>query len=208
MRWIQWVFITGLLTSCASSKPPSLPALDVAIPRGPTSVPFVKHEESGPFKSYLAMNLPYEGFAKIRESVEAKEQIKLINRGEAHITVVTPPEYDKILSKKISIKEIHKIAEEMKIQETPYKILCVGKGFAQVDKQKETTYFVVVSADRLFEIRKAIQKAYVAKGGKESAFDVENFYPHVTLGYTKRDLHAEDGVTKDASSCAYTLQQN
>lgn len=215
MRSLQWVFICtlnmGLLTACATQKHIGLSSLEVpaAQKRGiaSTPAPFLKHEEKGPFKSYLAMNLPYQEFANIRESLEKKDHLTLQNRGEAHITVVTPPEYDKVLSKKISIKDIHNLAEKMNIQDAEYKKVCVGKGTAKVNGHDENTYFVVVHSDRLFEIRKAIQDLYVSKGGKAKDFSADAFYPHVTLGYTKRDLHAEDGVIKDASTCILTLQE-
>ncbi|HWU43604.1 MAG TPA: 2'-5' RNA ligase family protein [Bdellovibrio sp.] len=195
MRSLHWIFIMLLLTSCASQNH-SVQS---------ESAPFLRHEEKGPFKSYLAMNLPYPEFAKIREDLEAKNHLKLLNRGEAHITVITPPEYDTILSKKISIQEIHDLAEKMKIQESPIKKICVGQGIAKLNGQDESTYFVVVHADRLFEIRKSIQNLYVSRGGKATDFNAELFYPHVTLGYTKRDLHYEDGVVKDATRCLYAL---
>ncbi|MDG0816567.1 2'-5' RNA ligase family protein [Bdellovibrio svalbardensis] len=216
MRAFQVVFFTtlsmSLLTSCATQKQTGLTALEIPASQrrgiaNTDQVPFVKHEEKGAFKSYLAMNLPYPEFEKIRESLETKEHLKLINRGEAHITVVTPPEYDKVLSKKVSIREIHALAEKMNIQDSPYQKVCVGKGSSKIDGAEQKTYFVVIHSDRLFEIRKAIQELYVSRGGKAQDFNAESFFPHVTLGYTKRDLHFEDGVTKDASSCILTLQE-
>ena len=211
MRAIQCVFIMSLLTACATQKPQGLANLDIPMTQkrnvaATETVPFLKHEEKGPFKSYLAMNLPYSEYSNIRESLEKKNGLKLTNRGEAHITVITPPEYDKVLSKKVSIQEIHKLAEKMNIQNSSYKNVCVGKGSAKVEGKDENTYFVVIHSDRLFEIRKAIKDLYISRGGKAADFNAENFYPHVTLGYTKRDLHAEDGVIKDESRCLYTLQ--
>ncbi len=217
MRVFQVVFFTtftlGLLTSCATQKHTGLATLEIPATqkRGLASkeaAPFIKHEEKGAFKSYLAMNLPYSDFEKIRESFETKNHLKLLNRGEAHITVVTPPEYDKVLSKKVSIKEIHALAEKMNIQESSFQKVCVGKGTGKVDGHDQNTYFVVIHSDRLFEIRKAIQDLYVSRGGKAKDFNADSYYPHVTLGYTKRDLHAEDGVMKDASSCILTLQES
>lgn len=219
MRAFQVVFFCaltpaltlGLLTSCATQKQAGLTSLQVpAQKRGVASgetVPFIKHEDKGAFKSYLAMNLPYAEFAKIRESLESSHHLKLINRGEAHITVITPPEYDKILSKKVSIKEIHALAEKMKIQESPFQKVCVAKGSGKIDGHEQSTYFVVIQSDRLFEIRKAIQELYVSHGGKAQDFNADSFSPHVTLGYTLRDLHAEDGIMKDASACILTLNQ-
>ncbi|QDK37840.1 2'-5' RNA ligase family protein [Bdellovibrio sp. NC01] len=211
MRAIHCVFICALLTSCATQKSTGLSSLEIpkAQKRGVASAetaPFIRHEDKAEFKSYLAMNLPYSHYEQIRTSLEKKNGLHLINRGEAHITVVNPIEYTK-LKKKISIKEIHDLAEKMNIQDAHYQKVCVGKGTAKVNHKDEETYFVVVHSDQLFEIRKAIQDLYVKRGGNASDFNAESFYPHVTLGYTKRDLHFEDGVVKDASSCMYTLQE-
>ena len=79
----------------------------------------------------------------------------------------------------------------------------MGKGAKDLDGANEKTYFVVVKSDGLLELRTKIQKAFVAAGGSAADFLPENFYPHITLGYTKRDLHYEEGIRKDDSSCKY-----
>lgn len=203
----------ALLTSCASKQATNNKALqEITYSKGLfENVPpatFIKHEDKGPFRSYVSMNLPYEGYASIRTSLEKKIPAKLLNRGEAHITLITPPEFDKILSRKVSIQEIDSLVERMKIQESPYKRICIGKASVKIQGQDESAYFVVVESDRLFAIRKAIQDLYVAKGGGAQDFNPEAYSPHVTLAYSKRDLHAEDGAVKDASSCIFTLREN
>ncbi|MBO9667026.1 MAG: hypothetical protein J7501_09455 [Bdellovibrio sp.] len=205
MRAIQWVFITALLTSCATQSPKTLSSAhytdEVFV-----QVPFVSHDENAPFKSYLAMNFSYPGFQALLKETEAREKVTLKNRGEAHITVITPPEFDKVLSKKISIQEINAIAAKMNLQGSHFHPLCVGKGKAKIKDQEQSTYFVVMDSENLFKIRKAIQELYISHGGKASDFNPDLFYPHVTLGYTDRDLHYEDGVVKDAASCIFTLE--
>ena len=80
-------------------------------------------------------------------------------------------------------------------------MLCVGKGTSQT----KSTYFVVVQSEDLFKIRKAIEILYKKKGGTDSGFKDEEYHPHVTLGFTEKDLHAQDGVMKDASSCLFAV---
>lgn len=156
-------------------------------------------------KTYLSMDLPYVAFEKLRTEIEGALGQKLLNRGEAHITVVTPPEF-KRLQNKISMKDILGVAQKMNLEKSPYRPLCVGQGVLKGSNPQEATYYVVIESDRLFEIRKEIQSLFLSKGGKSEDFSAENFYPHVTLGYTKRDLHFEDGVVKDASSCIFSLR--
>jgi hypothetical protein len=169
--------------------------------------PFIKHEGTAPFQSYLAMNLPALPFQALRLNLESylPPKEKLLHRDDAHITVVTPPEFEKILKKHMTIQEINDIAEKMGIQKTPYKPLCIGTGRVSIDGDEQRTYYVVMEASGLFKIRKAILDLYISRGGKAKDFDVDLFFPHVTLGYTKRDLHYEDGVVKDATSCKVTL---
>ena len=152
------------------------------------------------------MNLPYEDFSPLLQNLESRLKTTLKNRGEAHITVITPPEYDKI-SSKVKISEINTIAEKLGIQTVPYKLLCIGRVEKTLDQKSESAYFAVVESEKLFEIRKKIQDLYIQRGGKAGEFNAELFFPHVTLGYTLRDLHYEDGVKKDASSCVFQIKE-
>lgn len=152
-------------------------------------------------KSYLSLDLPYAPFEKMRQEVERSEQLQLLHRGEAHITVLTPPEFNQ-MKKRLNMKEIEILADKMNLQKSAYDSYCIGKGISQGDR----TYFVVIQSEDLFKIRKAIHALYVSKGGDTKDFNPELYHPHVTLGFTKRDLHLQDGVTKDASSCIRLLR--
>jgi hypothetical protein len=121
--------------------------------------------------------------------------------------VITPIEYDKILSKKIKIRDINALAEKFNIQGSHFKPVCIGKGSTTLNSDALDAYFVVVSSDDLFKLRSEIQKLYIAKGGAPSDFNPESYYPHITLGFTQRDLHLEDGVIKDERSCLYRLHE-
>ncbi|MGZ3775078.1 MAG: hypothetical protein ACXVCY_17235 [Pseudobdellovibrionaceae bacterium] len=158
-------------------------------------------------KTYLSLDLPYSAFQKILKDLEVQIGTTLKNRGEAHITVISPPEFNK-LQKKISMKEINVLADEMSLSQAPYKLLCIGKGSLSNQKADQSTYYAVVESERLFQIRTAIQKLYIKKGGKAADFNAEIYYPHVTLGFTDKDLYYEDGVKKDSNSCIYSLSAN
>lgn len=155
-------------------------------------------------KSYLSFKLPYLPFEKIRVELEKSKNLNLKHRGEAHITVVTPPEV-KALANKMTLQEIKELAHQHKLQESPYKLICVGRGVHKQNPEVGETYYVVVESERLFEIRRKIQAVYISKGGDLKSFNPEIFYPHVTLGFKKRDLHLEDGVLKNSSTCIYSL---
>lgn len=212
LRILQWPLISFslliLLTSCISKTSqinPAMPQIQYSLgelqKEGRSSASDSVKKEN---LSYLALNLPFTEFEKIRKNIEAKQGLTLQHRGEAHITVITPPEYKK-LSKKVSMQEITALADEMDLLHSPYKLLCVGKASITEQEKAKATYYVVVQSDRLFQIRKAVEMLFVKKGGAAGDFSSDVYYPHVTLGFTDRDLHYEDGVIKDASSCLYSL---
>lgn len=143
---------------------------------------------------WMGQALHFEPFDAIRKQIENDLGRPLKNRGEAHITVVTPPEW-KVLSAKLSMADAEKLAREAHLQASAFEAVCIGKGEAQ----NMTTYFVVVRSPELLHFRTRLEELFKSKGGQ--GFDGSHFYPHVTLGYTERDLHEQDGVIKNESSC-------
>jgi len=175
------------------------------------SMPFITHTGTKPFSSYLTMNIPHKPVLKISKNIGEIIGRKLKNRGEAHITVITPPEFDNILKPYLSIERIHQIAEQNTIQDASFDIVCIGSGSIVTKtsdksievkqiKEKEETFFLVVTSDDFFKLRKEIGRAFENAGGAKGAFNPEKFQPHITIGFTKRDLHASDGVVKDINS--------
>ena len=164
------------------------------------SQPFIENKGTGFFQSYLTMNLPYEPVKRVWKQIERAIGRKLINRGEAHITVLTPPEFTAGIDKKVSIEEIHKIAKRMKIQKADFDVICIGSGQKEVEGNLEETFFLVVTSPDLMKIRKAVKRLFVKRGGDAKLFNPQKFFPHVTIGFTKRDLHESDGVIKGENS--------
>lgn len=172
-----------------------------------SKLPFQSHQGPGAFASYLVMDVKYPPVADLyKQLLVAIKGVSLINRGEAHITVVTPVEYTEILKSKLSMTEIDDIAKKNKIQDSKFEVVCVGKGSLEVNSKTEDAYYVVVRSPDLLKIREEIQKLFIMKGGDKDFFKPQYFYPHITLGFTLRDLHVDDGVIKDESSCVYDLE--
>ncbi|KAJ2338139.1 hypothetical protein GGH92_007306, partial [Coemansia sp. RSA 2673] len=59
-------------------------------------IPFSNHSNNRPFGSYLQQTLDFTHFADLFKAINATVGT-LQSRGEAHITVVSPPEYDRVL---------------------------------------------------------------------------------------------------------------
>jgi len=167
----------------------------------------ISHIGNGEFDSYLAMNLPFAPEQKLKSQIEKTFSIKLKQRGEAHVTVITPVEFWQVLKPAgVTMKEIDEIASAQNIQATTLKALCVGRGNAKLGNKTASTFYVVVEALDLIKLRKKVQNRFEELGGKKGAFKAEWFYPHITVGFTDRDLHEADGVIKNIDSCVAELK--
>ncbi len=162
------------------------------------SVEFVPHTGTGKYASYLAMNIPFAPTERLRENLENTFNVSLKHRGEAHVTVVTPPEFER-LSSNISIQQINLIAATH-IQQHSFKIECLGESKTILNGEIARTFFLVISSDDLVVLRKQIALAYHISGGEVPAF-LNDYSPHITIGFTHRDLHSSDGVIKNSLSC-------
>lgn len=187
-----------LVTSCATHSPRAFANFQYSAADLQAEAPTSKIKS----KSYLSLDVPFKVFDRLRTEVEETYHVKLKHRGEAHITVITPPEI-KALKSKVSFEEIQEIASSLEMHKVPYKLVCIGKG--TLKGQSSSTFYVVVDSERLFQIRKAVEDVFTKRGGLKKDFNSDLFYPHITLGFTEKDLHFEDGVIKDASTCIHAL---
>ena len=167
---------------------------------------FVPHTGDGEWNNYLAMNLPFAPVADVFKQLLIKERIQLTSRAEAHLTIITPIEYWRTLKPAgVTIAEINELAAKAKIQSLGFTPICLGQGSALLEGTIEKTFYIVVKSSDAINMRKAIKKLFVSRGGDASLFLPESFYPHITIGFTKRDLHESDKVIKNKSTCIYEL---
>lgn len=200
MRFVVSVLMFALGFSGVSVQAGEAYRLSPAIHDG-TAVERLSHSGPGRWDSYLTMNLPFDPMRALLEQVQRRDGVVLKSRGEAHITVITPVEFWEVLKDRVSMDEIDAIAREAGIQESSFQVVCLGKGEAEVAGRIESTYFVVVSSDDLISIRESVRDLFVSRGGDPNAFNPRHFFPHITLGFTQRDLHESDGIIKDSRSC-------
>jgi 2'-5' RNA ligase len=149
---------------------------------------------------YIAVELEFAPYSQQRQRIEKKLKLQLKHRGEAHITVITPPEIQK-LAQSISINEIKELAQKNGLQNSKFTSICVGQGQKLIDDKTESTYFVVIDSPELFTFRQKIQDLFIKRGGNLQNFNALAYAPHITLGFTKKDLHVQDGVNKTRQSC-------
>jgi hypothetical protein len=156
----------------------------------------------------LVRNINFEPVNELNEQLKTVFGMPLQSRGEAHITVITPPDFSGALNggqglhEFFSTDEIHSAFKDQ-IQTTNFKILCVG-GAHSLDGK--TVFYLVVDSPDLFEIRKTLQTEYERRAqlaGKVAHFDYSNFYPHITIGYIKDDIH---GISKGQETCLKDIE--
>ncbi len=190
-----------LISTSIAQAAVSLP-LDKAVLNN-QDMPFVSHRGEGRFDTTLAMNVQYAPVKALRDELTQAlgYDLKFFTlwqvTGEAHITVLTPIEYFDKIKPFVSIERIETIAQKMNIQNSEFDILGLGRGQASLSGKTEETYFIIVHAQNLLEIRKQIYTEYLKNGGPAEAWDPNLFYPHITVGYSLRDLHIDDGVVKN-----------
>ena len=171
-----------------------------------TSEPFIAHQGPGQWDSYLALNLPFASAAELRAAIEEREGVVLKHRGEAHVTVVTPIEYWQYLRPVgITMEDIHLLARQARLQSARLSAVCLGQGQAPLADRLESTYFVVVKSPELVKLREELEDLYLLRGGDPLGFRASWFFPHITIGFTKDDLHESNGVIKDERSCVSSL---
>ena len=55
-------------------------------------------------------------------------------------------------------------------------------------------------------IRQKISDLVHKRSGEGRLLSVDDYYPHITIGFTKKDLHANDGIVKDLESCLFATE--
>ena len=168
-----------------------------------SAVPFQPHTAAG-FGSYLVMNLNVTYLQPLIAELNATSSLSLKSRGEAHITVISPPEFNSGLKAVMTMDEINQIAVDSGIQSSKFRVACLARQ-SQVDlklSKRSAVYNLIVESPALFAIRNRIQEKYMEKGGDPSNFDSERYNPHITLAFEEHgDWFPEDQVFKTMRTC-------
>jgi hypothetical protein len=158
-----------------------------------------------PEPDWVGIPMPYAPVEKIRTELEKRIGKKLQHRGEAHITVITPPEF-RVLSQTLKMNTIDKIVAKEGSMKAPIKALCLKKVTAVLGGKTEESWFISVESAELREFRNQVWRRFVANGGLPEDFAWKRWAPHITLGFTSRDLHDEDRISKEKAECAFELK--
>jgi len=207
-KWCVFSVVALLLAGCALSQTANTERRILQLSHAMLNnkeQPFIVHLGVGRYSNYLAQNVNYVPVKNLFNQLQQQSKRSLKNRGEAHITVLTPVEYNAAFKGWVSMEQINQLASNANIQQAGFIPLCVGRGEAMIKDVSEYTYFVVITSNKLIELRQKLHRLLVESGGDGSLFEPSLFYPHITLGFTSRDLHLSDGVVKDQNSCYYSV---
>jgi hypothetical protein len=142
---------------------------------------------NSPYGKYITLDVSYSPVEELFKQLKFFHP-NLKNRGEAHITILTPIEYHCIfLPQGVSINELKSVLDNSVTRN--FELLSIGNGYKDLDE----TFFVIAKSNDLVDVRKKMRSLLK----DPSKFDYNNFYPHITLGFSKRDLHESDGVFKN-----------
>lgn len=147
--------------------------------------------------TWLGLPLKLAPYAELREQILTDSTFwqlsSMKNRGEAHITLLTPPEYQS-LKDEVGETRLLSVLAQIPWTEAKWSAVCVGEARLSMEHR---SFFVVVESPELFGLRQELWE----KLGRPAGFQPKFYEPHITLGFTERDLHRADGIRKDSSSC-------
>ena len=160
---------------------------------------FQSHDE------WVGLPLAFAPVEQVRKDLEKMIGKTLQHRGEAHVTVITPPEW-RTLSQYIKMDVLDKLVVKEKMMSVKLKVKCLKKVTATIKGKTEESWFIAVDAPELKEYRNQAWRLYVGAGGLPEDFNWKRWSPHITVGYTSQDLHDEDKVSKEKADCVIPLK--
>ncbi|KAG0211675.1 hypothetical protein BGX28_007569 [Mortierella sp. GBA30] len=180
------------------------------------NIPFVPHTGTTLFSNWVGLTVDYKYVKPVFDLVNSTQAIAngtLLSRGESHITVILPPEYDNILHPAgVTIEELNALAtlgaHKNRLQRAKFGIECLGR--VQVVSKPDNVFqqavqIILKNFEDIVDYRRDVFKLFVKKGGNPALFDPENFLPHITLGFKHRDIFVEDGVFKGKNACIHKM---
>jgi len=162
---------------------------------------FQSHED------WLGLPLNFAPIEEVRKELEKKIGRTLNSKGEAHVTVITSPEW-RTLGQYLKMDVLDGLVVKEKMMGAKIKVKCLKKITATVNGKVEESWFVSLEAPELKEYRNEVWRRYVAAGGLPEDFDWKRWHPHITVGFTAKEVHDEDKVTKEKSRCEIDLVAN
>jgi hypothetical protein len=182
------------------------------------STSFLNASQIKPSKSnvYISQILDYNLLRPVIDTLNSSYG-PLNGTGEAHITVISPPEFKYGLSSVLTMQEIKDLAISENLQSLPFEIICLARQ-SQFDKnlgKRSSVYNLIVKTEGLFTFRSKVFDLYLSYGGDPSNFNPTAYYrkfylthlAHITLGFEEHgDWFTQDLVFKTDMTCIYPIE--
>ncbi|KAF9111810.1 hypothetical protein BGX27_004388 [Mortierella sp. AM989] len=176
-----------------------------------SKVPFIPHSGNTLFSNWVGLNVDFKYVKPVFDIVNTTKAFgngTLISRGESHITVILPTEYDKILHPAgVTIEELNALATHKNaLQRSKFSLECLGRVQVVANGEfQQSLQIILKNYKDLIHYREQVFKLFVKKGGNPALFAAENFQPHITLGFRNRDIFSEDGIYKGKNACIHKI---
>lgn len=164
-------------------------------------VSFLEIDEESLGGPVFAQNLHAPPLDELRRAIEKRTQLTLQAPEGSSLAILDAFETKAVLASGFSRDELHRMALEFDIQGYDFEPVCVGRGSIGTGEEGRSVYFMVVRSPAVQEFRGRLRETLINRDPGGAALLREPYEPHVTLGYTHRDLTHEDGVKKDETSC-------
>ncbi|MFT5484101.1 MAG: hypothetical protein ACI9GW_002763 [Halieaceae bacterium] len=152
----------------------------------------------------LVKNVSFAPINALVAQIEAREGVQLQDRGEAHLTILTPPEImgesassQRGINYLISLDELF-AKFSPSVQYLDMRVICLGRN----RKGNHTAYYLVVESPEVMALRREVQAELVRRatfsGGEVRFGATDGYWPHITIGFVGGDVH---GVSKGRETC-------
>lgn len=151
----------------------------------------------------LIRSVHYPSVNALIPQLNSLYKLNLEDRREAHITIVTPPEFQSSLTKVFTVNEMLN-RYSSSIQALPFEVVCVGS--RKSSNGQSHVFYLVVKSHELSNIRFDLAQEAELRGRTQSiplVFKPEAFWPHITIGYIKGDVFE---FTKGPESCLVDVE--
>lgn len=116
------------------------------------------------------MNFDYQYIQPVFDIVNSTK-VPLITRGDAHITVISPPEFAVLATAGITIEQVNTFARDSNIQSSKVNAICLGREDVVVGGIERVVYQILVKSPDLIKIREKIFQLYAKNDGNTALFD-------------------------------------
>lgn len=161
--------------------------------------------------SHWAVSIPFASISELTEQLKSASDLKLKNRGEAHITILTPDDLKLLQLTPEKTSRILSIAQREPFSHVRFNVSCLG-GIQTGNRTTDPkVFYIVVDSEDILNFRRKIREELFdnsACSSPDQDFCPDHYFPHITIGFTKSDIHprVRDKIKKNKETCVAPIQ--